>query len=68
MFLPLEIIHNIYKYLDIETKLKFHKIYGNHSFKSSKLVVSNKRNLDIILINKLFKMQLRNVLLNRLIF
>lgn len=68
MFLPLEIICNIYKYLNIETKLVFHKIYGHKFFKFNKLMVSNKRNLDIILINKLFKIQLRNVLLRRINF
>lgn len=68
MFLPLEIIYDIYKYLDIETKVVLHKIYGHESFRFNKVMVSNKRNLDIFLINKVFKIQLRNILLNRLIF
>lgn len=68
MRFPLEVVHNIYKYLDIETRLIFQKLYGHNSFKYNKIMVSNKRNLDIILINKTFKYKLRNVLLRRLMF
>lgn len=65
MRFPLEIIQNIYNFLDIDTKLIFHKIYDHKTFRFQKIILYNK-NIDVILKTKIFKIQLRNTLFQRL--
>lgn len=65
MFLPSEIVQNIYLYLDIDTKIIFNKLYGREYFKIGKVIISNKKNIEDIYLNKVFKTQLRHALLHR---